>query len=46
LLQGVHAGEQPDEIIFSTDGEHRIDQIVPNPGLTLLNLQPIGEEVE
>ena len=26
--------------------EHRIDEIVPNPRLTLLHLEAVGEEVE
>ena len=42
----VHAGKQAHEIVLSTQREHRIDQIVPNAGLALLNLEAVGEEVE
>ena len=40
------AGEQAHEIVLAAKREHRIDQIVPDPRLALLDLQPIGEEIE
>ena len=44
-LQRFHAGEQPHEIVLAAEREHRIDEVVPNPGFALLNLQAVGEEV-
>ena len=44
-LQRLHPGEQPDEIVLSAEGENRIDQIVPDTRLALLDLQAIGQEI-
>jgi hypothetical protein len=42
----MDAGEQADEIILAAKREHRVDQIVPYPGLTLLNLEAVSKEIE
>jgi hypothetical protein len=45
-LQRLHPRQQPNEIVLPAKREHRIDQIVPNPRLALLHLQPVGEEID
>ena len=42
----MDAREQPDEIVLATEREHRVDQVVPDASLTLLDLQAVGEEFE
>ena len=42
----MDAGEQADEIIFATQREHCVDQVVTDTGFALLDLEAVGEEVE
>ena len=45
-LQRADAGEQADEIVLAAEREHRVDQVVADPGFALLDLEAVGEEVE
>ena len=38
--------EQTDEIVFPTQRKHRIDQVMPDTRLALLDFEAVGEEVE
>ena len=44
LVQRVNAGEQADEIVLAAKREHRVDQVVADPGFLLLDLEAVGEE--
>src|SRR4051812_36008768 len=44
-LQRPDAGEQPDEVVLAAEGEDRVDQVVADAGLALLDLEAVGEEV-
>jgi hypothetical protein len=43
-LQRMDAREQADEIVLSAKREHRVDQVVPDARLALLDLETVGEE--
>ena len=45
-LERMDAGEQADKIVLAAEREDRVDQVVANPGLALLNLEAVGKEVE
>ena len=45
-LQRADAGEQTDEIVLTAQREHRVDQIVADAGLALLDFEAIGEEFD
>lgn len=45
-LQRLHPREQADQIILPAQREHRVDQVVTDAGLALLDLQAVGEEIE
>ncbi len=45
-LQRMNACEQTDEIVLATQREHRVDEVVPNACLALLDFEAVGEEVE
>ena len=45
-LQRMNPREQTDEIVLAAEREYRVDQVVPNPGLALLDFEAVGEEVE
>ena len=40
----MNAGEQADEIVLPTEREHRVDQVVANARLTLLDLEAVNKE--
>ena len=44
-MKGMDPGEQADEIVLPAKREHRVDQVVPDAGLALLDLETVGEEV-
>ena len=37
--------KQPDEIVLAAEREDGVDQVVPDPGFTLLDFEAIGEEI-
>ena len=45
-LQRADAGEQADEVVLAAEREHRVDQIVTDAGLALLDFEAVGEEGE
>src|SRR3954453_18214064 len=50
-LERLHPRQQADEIVLAGaigffGGEHRVDQIVADSGLALLDLQAVPEEIE
>ena len=42
----MDAGEQADEIVLPAECEYRVDQVVTDARLALLDLEAVGEEVE
>jgi hypothetical protein len=45
-LQRMDAREQANEIVFAPEREYRVDQVVPDAGFALLDLETVGEETE
>jgi len=41
----MDAGEQADEIVLPAQREHRVDQVMADASLALLDLETVGEEV-
>jgi hypothetical protein len=44
VLESVHAGQKPHEVIFVPERKDRIDEVVADAGLALLDLEAVGEE--
>jgi len=42
----ANAGEEADEVVLAAQREHGVDEVVADPGLALLDLEAVGEEIE
>jgi hypothetical protein len=45
-LQRLHAREQPNEIILAAERKNRVDQVVPDTGFALLDLEAVDKEAK